>query len=264
MTTSYSQLIREGLRLQAAGCRASHAFPSSLKPPASSLLLWLLILWLWSGGAIAGEHQHSHSSMSLDQYIARLEDPQRDAWQKPDEVLKILDLQEGQVIADIGAGSGYFTVRLARALAPLKGRVMALDVNEGMVNHLRQRLTQEQLQNVTVVQVPAHDPLLIDQSVDVAFICDTYHHLEDREVYMRKIRKALKPTGRVVIVDFYKREGVPVGPPMSMRLSEDTVQQELQDAGLHVTQKLAILPYQYMLIAQPTTTAPAASPGEKP
>jgi ubiquinone/menaquinone biosynthesis C-methylase UbiE len=223
------------------------------------------LLWLWSGKAFAAdEHQHSHSSMSLDQYIARLEDPQRDAWQKPDEVLKILNLQEGQVIADIGSGSGYFTTRFARALAPLKGRVMALDVDEGMVAHLRQRLTQEQLKNVTVIQVPPHDPLLIDQSVDVVFICDTYHHLEDREIYMKKIRKGLKPNGRVVIVDFYKREGIPVGPPMSMRLSEETVQKELQAAGLHVTEKVTALPYQYILIAQPTTTAPAASPNGKP
>jgi len=114
------------------------------------------------------------------------------------------------------------------------------------------------------MHVPAHDPLLIDQSLDVAFICDTYHHIEDREVYMRKVRKALKPKGRVVIVDFYKREGIPVGPPMSMRLSEDTVQKELQAAGLQVTKKLATLPYQYILIAQPMTTAPAASPPEKP
>jgi len=218
-------------------------------------------LWLWSGGAIAEEHHHP---MSLDQYIARLEDPKRDEWQKPDDVLKILDLQEGQVIADIGAGSGYFTTRFARALDSLRGRVMALDVDEGMVTHLRQRLTQEQLNNVTVMHVPAHDPLLIDQSLDVAFICDTYHHIEDREVYMRKVRKALKPNGRVVIVDFYKREDIPVGPPMGMRLSEDTVQKELQAAGLHVTKKLATLPYQYILIAQPMTAAPAASPPEKP
>jgi len=202
--------------------------------------------------------------MSLDQYIARLEDPQRDEWQKPDEVIKLLELREGQVIADIGAGSGYFTLRLARAIGD-KGRVMALDVNEGMVAHLRQRLAQEQLKNVTVMQVPAHDPLLIDQSLDVAFICDTYHHLEDREVYLRKIRKALKPNGRLVLIDFYKREGIPVGPPMSMRLSEETVRKELQNAGLHVTQTLTTLPYQYLLIAQPvTTTTPAASPLEKP
>ena len=228
-------------------------------------VLWILVFTLlWSGGAIAEEHHHSHSSMSLDQYIARLEDPKRDEWQKPDEVLKVLNLKEGELIAEIGSGSGYFTVRLARALAPLKGRVMALDVNEGMVAYLRKRLTQEQLKNVTVMKVPPHDPLLIDQSADVVFICDTYHHIEDRDVYLRKIRKSLKPNGRLVIVDFYKREGIPVGPPMSMRLSEETVQKELEAAGLHVTEKLTTLPYQYILIAQPTSTIPDVSRDGKP
>ncbi|MGE0684338.1 MAG: class I SAM-dependent methyltransferase [Candidatus Binatia bacterium] len=222
------------------------------------------LLWLWSGGAIAEEHQHSHSSMSLDQYIARLEDPKRDEWQKPDEVLKILNLQDGQVIADIGSGSGYFTLRFAQALTPLKGRVMALDVDEGMVAHLRQKLAQEELKNVTVVHVPPHDPLLIDQSVDVVFICDTYHHIEDREIYLKKVRKGLKPNGRVVIVDFYKNKDIPVGPPVSMRLSKETVQKELQAAGLHVAETITTLPYQYILIAHPTTAAPAASPDENP
>jgi len=223
------------------------------------------LLWLWTPQSFAEEHhQHSHSSMSLDQYIARLEDPKRDEWQKPDEVLKVLNLQEGQVVAEIGSGSGYFTVRLAQTLAPLKGRVMALDVNEGMVTHLRNRLTQEQLKNVTVVHVPAHDPLLIDQSADVVFICDTYHHIEDRDIYLRKVRKGLKPNGRLVIVDFYKREGIPVGPPMSMRLSEETVQKELEAAGLRVTEKLTTLPYQYILIAQPMSATPDASQSAKP
>jgi ubiquinone/menaquinone biosynthesis C-methylase UbiE len=224
----------------------------------------LCLLWLWNNATTAQEHEHPHHPMPLEQYIAVLEDPKRDEWQKPDEVLKALDLQAGQVVADIGAGSGYFTVRLARALAPLKGRVIALDVDEGMVDHLRQRLATEQLKNVTVMQVPAHDPLLIDQSVDVVFICDTYHHIEDREVYMRKVKKGLKSNGRVVIVDFYKREGSPVGPPLPMRVSEDTVQKELQTAGLQVTKKLSVLPYQYILIAQPMTATSAASPAEQP
>ena len=153
--------------------------------------------------------------------------------------------------------------RLARAVERT-GTVFALDVDEGMLGYLRQRLAKEHLTNVRVVQVPAHDPLLIDGSVDVAFICNAYHHLEDREVYLRKLRKGLKPDGRLVIVDFYKREGIPVGPPMSMRLSEETVQQELQAAGLQVTEKLTFLPYQYILIAQATMGGKAASPAAQP
>ncbi len=220
--------------------------------------VFLLVLWLW-GGSVSAEGQHPHHPLPLDQYIALLENPKRDEWQKPDEVIKALDLQEGQFVADIGAGSGYFTLRLARAVGE-KGAVFAVDVDEGMLGYLRQRLSKENLKNVQVMQVPPHDPLLIDSSTDVVFICNVYHHLEDRAVYLRKLRKALKPDGRLVLVDFYKKEDIPVGPPLHMRISEETVTKELQDAGLQVTEKLTFLPYQYMLIAQPTPGAPLAVP----
>ncbi len=219
-----------------------------------------VLLALWLGNSIvSAEEQHPHHPMPLEQYIALLEDPKRDEWQKPDAVIQVLNLQEGQVVADIGAGSGYFTLRLAQAVGQ-KGRVFAVDVDEGMLGYLHQRLDKEKIQNVQVMHVPPHDPLLIDGSLDLAFVCDTYHHLEDRDVYLRKLRKALKPGGRLVIVDFYKKEGIPVGPPLSMRLGEETVKKELQEAGLQVTEKLTFLPYQYILIAEPTTGAPAASP----
>ncbi len=219
-----------------------------------------VLLALWLGNSIvSAEEQHPHNPMPLEQYIALLEDPKRDEWQKPDAVIQALSLREGQVVADIGAGSGYFTLRLARAVGQ-KGRVFAVDVDEGMLDYLHQRLDKEKIQNVQAMHVPPHDPLLIDGSLDLAFVCNTYHHLEDRDVYLRKLRKALKPGGRLVIVDFYKKEGIPVGPPMSMRLGEETVKKELQEAGLQVTEKLTFLPYQYILIAEPTTGAPAASP----
>jgi ubiquinone/menaquinone biosynthesis C-methylase UbiE len=219
----------------------------------------LLALWLSSSVASA-EEQYPHHPMPLEQYIALLEDPKRDEWQKPDAVIQALNLKEGQVVADIGAGSGYFTLRLARMVGQ-KGRVFAVDIDEGMLSYLHQRLDKEKIQNVQVMQVPPHDPLLIDGSLDVAFVCNTYHHLEDREVYVRKLRKALKADGRLVIVDFYKKDGIPVGPPMSMRLDEETVKKELQATGLKITEKLTFLPYQYILIAEPMTSGgPAASP----
>jgi ubiquinone/menaquinone biosynthesis C-methylase UbiE len=213
-------------------------------------------LWLAAGMGYA-QKGHEHHPMPIDQYIARLEDPNRDSWQKPEAVIKALNIREGQVIADIGAGSGYFTLRLARAVGE-KGRVFAVDVEEGMVEYLRQRLSKEKVKNVTTMKVPPHDPLLIDGSLDLAFVCDVYHHIEERDGYLRKLRKAVKSDGRVVIVDFYQKE-TPIGPPMSMRLSEETVQKELQEAGLKVTEKLTFLPYQYILVAQPTTAASAPS-----
>jgi SAM-dependent methyltransferase len=218
----------------------------------------LLVLWVWAG--VAGAQKgHPHHPMPLDHYIALLEDPKRDEWQKPDTVIEALNLQQGQVVADIGAGSGYFTLRLARAVGP-KGTVFALDVDAGMLDYLRQRLAKDALENVKTLLVPPHDPLLIDSSLDLAFLCNAYHHLQDREVYLRKLRKALKPNGRLVIVDFYRKDGMPVGPPMHMRLNEETVQKELQGGGLKVIQTLTFLPYQYILIAQPTTGASALSP----
>jgi arsenite methyltransferase len=221
----------------------------------------VLIFLLWMGLGYSQEH-HPHHPMPLEQYLAILEDPKRDEWQKPEAVIEALNLQSGQFVADIGAGSGYFTLRLARAVGK-KGAVFAVDVDKGMLDYLRQRLAKEQLQNVQVMLVPPHDPLLIDGSLDLVFMCNTYHHLEDREVYLRKLRKALKPDGRVVIVDFYKKDDMPVGPPPQMRLSEETVQQELQSAGLRVTETLTFLPYQYILIAQATTAAIVPSPAGK-
>src|SRR5713101_2496241 len=171
------------------------------KPQLRKIFSGVLLALCLGSGLGSAEEQHPHHPMPLDQYIALLEDPKRDEWQKPDAVIQALHLKEGQVVADIGAGSGYFTLRLARAVGQ-KGRVFAVDVDEGMLDYLHQRLDKEKIQNVQAMHVPPHDPLLIDGSLDLAFVCNTYHHLEDRDVYLRKLRKALKPDGRLVIVDF--------------------------------------------------------------
>ena len=211
-----------------------------------------LAILFWNESA-RGQEDHPQHSMPLDEYIAILEDPKRDMWQKPQEVINALDIQEGQVVADIGAGSGYFTLRLANAVGAM-GTVFAIDVEQGMIDFLRQRLALLKIQNVRTILVPPHDPLLINGSLDVAFVCDTYHHIEDRDIYLRKLRKALKPSGRIIIVDFYHDRDIPVGPPPSMRLSKSVVQQELAAAGLSVVQEARFLPYQYLLIAQATPT----------
>jgi arsenite methyltransferase len=130
-------------------------------------------------------------------YIAFLEDPARDVYQKPHEVLTALNLKPGEVIADIGAGSGYFTFRLARHVEDA-GRVYAVDVSPDMVVHLNRRIRDLQMKNVVTILAAPDDPLLADASVDRFFICDTWHHIENHSRYLALLKKMLKRDGQVV------------------------------------------------------------------
>ncbi len=178
-------------------------------------------------------------------YIARLEDPKRDGYQKPAEVVKALKLKEGEVIADIGAGSGYFTFRLAEAVGRT-GRVYAVDVNPDMIRHLNRRVRDMKVGNVVTVLCAPDDPLLCDGSVDRFFICDTWHHIEGHPRYLALLKKMLKPGGEVVMIDF-KKEKTPVGPPMEMRIQRDDLVREMESNGFEVAAEHKFLEYQYFL-----------------
>lgn len=179
-------------------------------------------------------------------YIASLEDPARDAYQKPQEVLSALALREGEVVADVGAGSGYFTVRFARAVGA-KGRVYAVDVSPDMVRHLNHRVRDEGLGNVMTVLSDPDDPLLQDASVDRFVIVDTWHHIEDQAGYLAKMKRMLKPGGQVVMIDFQKRE-LPVGPPLAMKIARDDLVKQMETAGFQLAAEHGFLPYQYFLV----------------
>jgi ubiquinone/menaquinone biosynthesis C-methylase UbiE len=144
-------------------------------------------------------------------YIAFLDDPARDAYQKPDDVMKALALRPGEVVADIGAGSGYFTVRFARAVGET-GRVYAVDISSDMIRHLNRRIRDAGIRNVVTILSDPDDPLLPDASVDRFVIVDTWHHIEDQGEYLGLLKRMLKPGGQVVHIDFQKRD-LPVGPP---------------------------------------------------
>ena len=135
-------------------------------------------------------------------YIARLEDPMRDGYQKPAEVVKALKIKEGEVIADVGAGSGYFSFPFARAVGP-SGRVYAVDVNADMVRHMNRRIRDLKATNVATVLCPFDDPLLMDGAIDRVFICDTWHHIPAHPAYLERLRRALRPGGQIVIIDFH-------------------------------------------------------------
>jgi ubiquinone/menaquinone biosynthesis C-methylase UbiE len=125
----------------------------------------------------------------------------RDGWQQPDRVIEVLEVASGARVADLGAGGGYFTFRLADAAGP-DGKVYAVDVDPGMIEHLRQRALDESRQNVVVVPAEYDDPLLPEAGVDLIFLCNTYHHIEDRSDYFARARRYLRPGGRVAIIDF--------------------------------------------------------------
>lgn len=190
-------------------------------------------------------HHGPHRFEGAEQWAKAFDDPARDAWQRPDDVVKGLSLPDNAVVADIGAGTGYFAVRVARAVP--RGKVFAVDVEQDMVRYLRERAAREGLANIVPLLSPPDDAKL-PEAVDVALVVDTVHHIEQRTAYFTKLKASLKPAGRVVIVDF-KMGQIPVGPPEAMRLHPATVTEELKGAGLTlVSLDERTLPYQYIAI----------------
>ncbi len=222
-----------------------------MKSPA--ILTCLSYLLLCSPLAVAQDKPMSMEEMhrlhqDSKQYIAMMEDPARDAYQKPHEVVMALALKEGEHIADIGAGSGYFALRFAHHVGKT-GVVYAVDISPDMILHLNRRIRDAGVENVRTILAPPDDPLLPDRSVQRFFICATWHHIEDKTKYLALMKKMLAPGGQVVIVDFHKR-AMPVGPPMEMRVSRDEVVQQFRSAGFGLVQEHTFLPYQYFLVFQ--------------
>ncbi|MBI4687789.1 MAG: class I SAM-dependent methyltransferase [Nitrospirae bacterium] len=199
---------------------------------------------------VSDEKHHTPPSQqrfdNIDLWTKIFEDPARDKWQMPDEVIKNLNLKPGDVVADLGAGTGYFTRRLAVAVGP-QGKAIGIEVEPNMVKYMEEDAKKLNLKNYTARLVKYDDAGLEPNSVDVIFICDTYHHLEDRTNYFRKAARSLKPKGRVVVVDFYKKQ-LPVGPQdLEHKLSEVMVIKEMWEAGYRLKRFLDFLPYQYFI-----------------
>ncbi len=212
---------------------------------AACMLLCLLIpaSCRHAGHSQSGDSAH-HRFEDADAWAQRFERPERDTWQKPDQVLSLMGLPEDAVVADIGAATGYFPVRFARACP--KGKVFGVDIEADMVRFLNERAAKEGLTNLTSIQCTADDPN-IPEPVDVIFICNTYHHIENRVAYFERCKRVLKPGGRVVIVDFFKKE-LPIGPAPAHKLVSGAVIRELTRAGYRLTLRDVSLPYQYVLI----------------
>jgi ubiquinone/menaquinone biosynthesis C-methylase UbiE len=178
-----------------------------------------------------------------------LESPQRDVEQKPDEVIAALNLKAGEVLADIGAGSGYFAFRFARKVGD-SGRIYAVDINPDMILYMNRHIRDLRIKNVVTVLSAPDDPLLADASINRFFVCNTWHHVENRPSYIALMKKMLKPGGQIVVVDYLKKE-LPVGPPPSMKMAREDVISEMEANGFRPAQEHTFLPYQYFLIFAP-------------
>ncbi len=186
--------------------------------------------------------QMPHRFEHAEEWAARFEDPSRDAWQQPDEVIKALGLPPTASLADIGSATGYFSVRFARALP--EGTVYGVDVESSMVDYLKKRAAAEKLTNLKVV-LGAFDDAKIPEPVDSIIIVDTYHHIEERQAYFTKLAASLKPGGRLVIIDFKK--GSKKGPPDAEKIDGAQVTSELVAAGYVLSSSWTFLPDQFFL-----------------
>jgi ubiquinone/menaquinone biosynthesis C-methylase UbiE len=194
-------------------------------------------------------HGHHGNPEDLAGYIAKMEDPARDAWQRPQEVVQALGLTKGQIVCDIGAGPGYFALKIARDVGD-GGHVYAVDVEPKILEVLRDRIAQSGLRNLTpVLALPDH-PLLPGKACDLVLVVDTYHHFPDGPAYLRQLAKALRPGGRVVNIDFHKRE-LPVGPPAQHKVAREDFLKQAEAAGLKLVGEPTFLPYQYFLVLKP-------------
>lgn len=190
-----------------------------------------------------GEQQHmAHRFEDAARYAESFDDPARDAWQLPDRVVAALGIRDGQSVADVGAGTGYFTVRLA---AVTGGPVYAVDIEQSMVDWIRDRAAEAGLGNVVPVLAGA-DRTNLPEPVDLALIVDTYHHIPARVAYFERLREDLNPGGRLAIVDFTKES--PSGPPVEFRFTPEQISDEVGRAGFTLVAQHDFLPRQMFLV----------------
>ena len=211
----------------------------------------VIIVWMVLVLSIATSAQQpgtGHGRLFPPSDLGLLDAPDRDLWQRPDLIMDAMGIADGSVVADIGAGSGWFTIRLARRVGP-QGVVYAEDVQPEMINAISRRVSREGFNNVKSVLGTMNDPKLAAQSLDAALMVDSFHEVEEtnRVTMLVNLGKALKPQGRLGIVDF-RLDGTGPGPAPEERVSPNVVITAAERAGLKLLQQEPFLEYQYFLI----------------
>jgi ubiquinone/menaquinone biosynthesis C-methylase UbiE len=180
-----------------------------------------------------------------ERYIEFLDRPERDEWQRPETVVAALGLRGTETVADVGAGSGYFAFRFAKALP--RGKVVAIDVDPEMVRHVHHKVMAERIENVRAVLTDPQDPG-IDTAADVVFVCDVLHHVQAREPWLKRMFAEMRPGARLVVVEL-KEGKLPEGPPESVKIPKARLTSMIAGAGFRlVAEDARLLPYQVFLV----------------
>jgi len=213
---------------------------------AALLLVGLGLLWV---GQVPAQQGHQHEQMpKVMEYLDRLDRPERDQDQKPAQVVDALGLKPGMYVADLGAGSGYFTRRFVEAVGET-GKVYVIDVEPEALKYVEESLIHMHRPfEAEFILAGPDNPKIPVESVDLIFVCDTYHHLEDRTDYFRNVKSALKPGGRIALIDFYhdERSGE-LGFPKRHLVPREKVIEEMTAAGYRLSKEHPFLPKQYFL-----------------
>jgi ubiquinone/menaquinone biosynthesis C-methylase UbiE len=215
--------------------------------------LLIATISLVASGAVAQHGHQRDQPRDIKEYLEHLERPERDAYQKPLQVVEALGLKPGMAVADLGSGSGYFTRRFVEAVTET-GKVYAVDVEPEMLEYAKQSVEHMHVGfNAEFILARPDSPKLPFESVDLIFVCNTFHHLEDRSVYFANVKSSLKPGGRVAIVDFYhdERSG-DLGFPKRHLVPRDTTIAEMTKAGYRLIKEHDFLSKQYFLEFAPS------------
>jgi arsenite methyltransferase len=189
-----------------------------------------------------------HGRLFPPQDLGLLEGPDRDKWQKPEQIMDALSIADGSKVADIGAGAGWFTIQLARRVGP-RGVVYAQDVQRQMLEAIRRRVAKEGLQNVQTRMGQGSNPNLPARALDAVLVVDVYPEVEDRVTFLHNLAESLKPGGRIGIVNYKPGRGGPgPAPNEGVRVAREVVEADAHAAGLRVLAREDFLPYQYLLI----------------
>ena len=230
--------------------------PSRTSAAVVAAIVLLVGVLSWSARAVAqadidpalvraGRYRVPHGRLFPPEDLGLLEGPDRDAWQQPEQVMDALGIADGASVADLGAGGGWFTVRLSRRVGP-NGQVYAEDIQPQMIESIASRVTREGLTNVMTVLGLSNDPRL-PTGLDAVLIVSTYPEMTDPVALMGNVAASLKPNGRVGIIDFRLEGGGP-GPPPNERVEPDAVIRDAERAGLQLLAREEFLTYQYFLV----------------